>query len=448
MIKKIAALFFAVFVFGSLVACTTNSTMPKVPPSPPLGSTAAKCNCDVSLSATKIAEKCAVQPPSQTQGPITESDKPIPEPKLTETKPADQKTADYGLLQPAKWEEIDGINQDNVSLAWSAWMQSCTTLINKPMWQTACTIATQLNSQTVGKPSAEAAQAYFKQNFSVYKTTNVDGTDSGMITGYYEPILKGSHIKSAKYANPLYATPNDLVTVELDSLFPELKYKRVRGRLVGNKLVPYYTRAEIEAESSPIKDKAFIYIDDIIDVFYLQIQGSGLVQLDDGSQVHVGYDNQNGHTYNSIGRLLVERGELPMANASMNGIKNWVKNNPTKLRELLNNNPSYVFFRELPAGLPGPLGALGVPILGERSVAVDAKFIPLGAPVFLSTTEPNSTKPLKRLMMAQDTGGAIKGGVRADFFWGAGFEAGKQAGAMKQVGKIWVLLPKEFVLPK
>jgi membrane-bound lytic murein transglycosylase A len=237
-----------------------------------------------------------------------------------------------------------------------------------------------------------------------------------------------------------------LVTVELDSLFPDLKYKRVRGRLVGNKLVPYYNRAEIEADNSPIKGREFIYIDDIIDVFFLQIQGSGLVQLDSGEQVHVGYADQNGHAYNSIGRLLIERGELTSANASMNGIKNWVKNNSSKLRELLNNNPSYVFFRELPPGLPGPLGALGVPILAERAVAVDPKFVPLGAPVFLATTEPNSTKPLKRLMMAQDTGGAIKGGIRADFFWGAGADAGAKAGAMKQAGKIWVLLPKEFVL--
>jgi len=169
------------------------------------------------------------------------------------------------------------------------------------------------------------------------------------------------------------------------------------------------------------------------------------VQLENGEQIHVGYADQNGQSYNSIGRILIERGELTSATASMNGIKNWARNNPSKLRELLNSNPSYVFFRELPIGLPGPLGALGVPILGERSVAIDPKFVPLGAPVFLSTTEPNSSKPIKRLVVAQDTGGAIKGGVRADFFWGAGFEAGAKAGAMKQTGKIWVLLPKEFI---
>jgi len=286
----------------------------------------------------------------------------------------------------------------------------------------------------------------------VYSATNQDGTDTGMITGYYEPMLKGSRTKSSQYPYPLYRQPNDLVTVELGDVYPELKNKRVRGKLVGNKqegqkIVPYLTRAEIEATPAPLAGSELLWINDIIDGFFLQIQGSGLVKLDSGENIHVGYANQNGQTYNSIGRLLVDRGELTLDQASMQGIKNWASNNMAKLRDLLNSNPSYVFFKELPAGLPGPLGALGVPISAERSVAIDPKFIPLGAPLFLSTTQPNSMMPLKRLMVAQDTGGAIKGGVRADFFWGAGEIAGKQAGAMKQVGKIWVLLPKDFQFP-
>lgn len=386
--------------------------------------------------------KTAETPPVQ----LPELSKSVPQPTGTKATDAATKVADYSLLKPAKWEDVDGLSQDSLSLAWPAWMQSCNALSARPVWQKACSAANELNSLTAGKPGDSAVQDYFKQYFSVYKTTNADGTDSGMITGYYEPLLKGSRTKSAQYPYPLYQPPADMVTVELDSVFPELKFKRVRGRLVGNKLVPYYNRAEIETESSPIKGREFIYIDDIIDVFFLQIQGSGLVQLDNGEQVHVGYADQNGHTYNSIGRLLVERGELTLDKASMQGIKNWARNNLGKLRELLNQNPSYVFFRELPAGLPGPLGALGVPILAEKSVAVDPKYVPLGAPIFLSTTEPNSPKPMKRLMMAQDTGGAIKGGVRADFFWGAGNEAGAKAGAMKQPGKIWVFLPKEFIL--
>ncbi|NOT14624.1 MAG: murein transglycosylase A [Methylotenera sp.] len=385
------------------------------------------------------------------------AEKPVQLPesaKSVEVKPVEangvqkdlSKLAEYSLLKPAQWDEIDGFNADNLSAAWPAWMQSCSAMIKKTIWQNACNAAVELDQQSAKAPSEDKVQSYFKTYFTAYQTTNVDGSETGLITGYYEPLLKGSRTKSAQYPNPLYAKPEDLITVELDSLYPELKYKRVRGRLVGNKLVPYYNRAEIESETFPVKGRELIYIDDIIDVFFLQIQGSGLVQLENGEQVHVGYADQNGHTYNSIGRLLIERGELTASQASMQGIKNWARKNLNKLRELLNSNPSYVFFRELPAGLPGPLGALGVPILGERSVAVDPKFIPLGAPVFLSTTEPNSAKPLKRLMMAQDTGGAIKGGVRADFFWGAGNEAGAKAGAMKQAGKIWVLLPKEFVL--
>jgi membrane-bound lytic murein transglycosylase A len=162
--------------------------------------------------------------------------------------------------------------------------------------------------------------------------------------------------------------------------------------------------------------------------------------------MRIGYADQNGHPYQSIGKLLVERGEMKLEQASMQGIKAWGANNPDKLPELLASNPSFVFFRELPNGLSGPLGALGVPLTGGRSIAVDPRFIPLGAPVFLATTQPNSPAPMNRLVMAQDTGGAIRGGVRADFFWGFGVDAGELAGRMKQRGRMWVLLPKDFPL--
>jgi membrane-bound lytic murein transglycosylase A len=399
-----------------------------IPPKPP----AAACDCP------KMAELPVQMPLPEMAEP---SKTPGKEPKAPEVK-----IPDYGLLKAASWEAMEGFEQDQSHQSWPAWMQSCGTLVNKPVWQTACNAASVIHKQYNGTPPNEVVKTYYRQYFKVYQATNLDGTDTGMITGYYEPVLKGSRTQSSQFPYPLYQKPDDLITVELDTLYPDLKYKRVRGRLVGNKLVPYYNRAEIETTPSPLRGREFMYIDDIIDVFFLQIQGSGLVQLDTGEQVHIGYADQNGHTYNSIGRLLVERGEISLDKASMQGIKNWARNNLPKLRELLNQNPSYVFFRELPANLPGPLGALGVPILAEKSIAVDPKYIPIGAPVFLSTTEPNSTKPLRKLVMAQDTGGAIKGGVRVDFFWGAGNEAGARAGAMKQTGKIWVLLPKEFVL--
>ena len=376
---------------------------------------------------------CAVTEPAST---------PVPDvPKNVETKPEPVKVP-YSTLKAATWDDIDSLSKDNLVQAWPAWLQSCSALKVKPAWQAACNAAINLD-----KPVQWSILAYFRQYFSVYSTANVDGTDTGTITGYYEPLLRGSRVKTEVFRFPLYTRPTDLITVELTSLFPELANKRVRGKVVGTKLVPYYPRGEIEVEPSPLQGHEMVWIDDIIDVFFLQIQGSGLVKLENGEQIHVGYDDQNGQPYQSIGRILIERGELTVDKASMQGIKNWAMNNPAKLRELLNSNPSYVFFRELPAGLPGPLGALGVPILAERAVAIDPRFVPLGAPVFLSTTFPNSSRPLNRLMMAQDTGGAIKGGVRADFFWGAGNDAGRQAGAMKQKGKIWVLLPKNFPVP-
>lgn len=365
-----------------------------------------------------------------------------------EVKPEPVKLPDYSTLRPARWEDVESFTKDDVTKAWPAWLQSCSALKAKPVWQPACDAAQALSVQSNGVPKKWAIIAYFKQYFSVYSTANLDATDTGLITGYYEPLLRGSRSRSESYRYPLYNRPDDLIIVDLATVYPELANKRVRGKLVGNRLVPYYQRGEIESDTAPLQGREMVWIDDIIDVFFLQIQGSGLVKLDTGEQIHVGYADQNGHAYNSIGKILIDRGELTADKASMQGIKNWGRNNLDKLRELLNSNPSYVFFRELPAGLPGPLGALGVPILPERAVAVDPRFVPLGAPVFLSTTFPNTSKPLNRLMMAQDTGGAIKGGVRADFFWGAGEEAARQAGSMKQRGKIWVFLPKDFPLPK
>jgi membrane-bound lytic murein transglycosylase A len=354
-------------------------------------------------------------------------------------KPEVFKLADYSLLKTAQWNELDDLANDDLTQAWPAWILGCAVLKNKPAWQKVCQEAEKITT-----PNQANIDAYLRKNFAVYRTTNLDGTESGLITGYYEPILKASRTKKGQYRYPLYARPDDLITVELASIFPELANKRVRGRVVGNKLIPYFNRGEIEADQSPLKGREIAWVDDQIDLFFLQIQGSGMLHFDNGEKMHVGYADQNGQSYQSIGRLLIDKGEITADKASMQGIKNWAKNNTKKVRELLNANPSYVFFRELPADLPGPIGALGSPILAERVVAVDPKFVPLGAPIFLSTNLPFTSQPLQRLMMAQDTGGAIKGGVRADFYWGAGPEAGKQAGSMKQSGKIWVLLPKDF----
>lgn len=377
------------------------------------------------------------------------SDKPMPATPPVSTSPS-TKTPEsvavpaqpYALLKPVAWEVLPDIGNEKWLASWPAWLQSCQGLKRKVDWQTVCTLALAVKAD-----DAAAIQAYWQQYFNVYATRQPDGAQQGLITGYYQPVLKGSRTASARFPVPLYQVPADLITVNLSVLFPELKYKRVRGRLQGQTLIPYYTRGEIEQARSPLLGSELLWVDDPVEAFFLQVQGSGIVELESGERVPVGYADQNGHPYQSIGKLLVERGELTASEASMQGIKTWGQQHPDQLRALLDANPSYVFFKLLPPGLSGPLGALGVPLTAARSVAVDPFYIPLGAPVYLSTTYPNSDTPLQQLMLAQDTGGAIKGGVRADVYWGEGESAGKLAGAMRQQGQIWVWLPKTYPLP-
>jgi membrane-bound lytic murein transglycosylase A len=343
------------------------------------------------------------------------------------------------LLKPVGWAAVAFWQDDAVSETWGAFLQSCSTLVKRAAWQAVCAEAASMAA-----PDDATARAFFEQRFQPYQATADDGSAEGMVTGYYEPLLKGDRVRTARARFPLYAAPDDLISVELASVYPELKGLRLRGRLVGNKLLPYPTRKDIETAGNGFKGQPIAWAEDPVDLFFLQIQGSGRIELPDGSHMRVGYADQNGHPYLSIGKLLVERGELKLEQASMQGIKNWGAKNPDKLPALLASNPSFVFFRELPNGLSGPLGALGVPLTGGRSIAVDPRFIPLGAPVFLATTQPNSPQPLNRLVMAQDTGSAIRGGVRADFFWGFGDKAGELAGRMKQRGRMWVLLPRTW----
>ncbi len=345
-------------------------------------------------------------------------------------------------LLRAEWADLPGWGDDDLRAAWPAFLQSCRGLAGKPQaagWKRVCEQARTMNGKAVAD-----LRRFLETSLQPYAATAADGSTSGMITGYYEPLLSGSRHKGKPYTNPVLGVPSDLLTIDLSDIFPELKDKRVRGRLQGNKILPYWSRAEITAREDSLPGKTLLWVDDAVELFFLQVQGSGRVRLPDGSMARLNYADQNGHPYQSIGRLLVERGELKLEEASMQGIQAWARANPGKLNELLNANPSYVFFREVPNSSDGPVGALGVPLTAERSLAVDPRSVPLGAPVFLATTRPNSKEALHRLMLAQDTGGAIKGAVRADFFWGFGKEAGEQAGRMKQSGRLWVLLPPEL----
>lgn len=344
---------------------------------------------------------------------------------------------------PATWPDLPGWRKDDPSAAWSALLASCNALGARDHWRQVCSAAVEL-----GKPSRDAARRFFEQRFTPYRVVSTESGEEGLITGYYEPLLRGSRTPTGRYRFPLYGVPDDLVVVELAEVYPELKGMRLRGRLEGRKLVPYPDRALIDGADAPLRGKEIAWVDDEIDLFFLHIQGSGRIQLDNGETMRVGYAEQNGHPYRSIGRILVQRGELALEQASMQSIKAWARERPDKAAELLNSNASYVFFRELPSAPGGPPGSLGVPLTAGRSIAVDRRHVPLGAPVFISTTWPNSARPLNRLVLAQDTGGAIRGPVRADFFWGHGERAAVEAGRMKQRLRMWVLLPHGHPVPE
>ena len=360
---------------------------------------------------------------------------PTPPPQAVTQPPVVQPPAPP--YAASKWEMLPDWQTLDLAPTWPALLQSCRVLKNKPNWQEICARAEQF-----GTEDSAALRTFYEEWFTPYQVFNPDGSEQGMITGYYEPLLKGSRVKTQRFRYPLYAAPDDLLQIDLGAAYPQLKDLRLRGRLQGKRIVPYYSRAEIDAGTGSFKGRELFWVEDTVELFFLQIQGSGRIELPDGTHKKVGYAEQNGHPYMSIGKKLVDMGELKLEEASMQGIKAWGENNPDKLIALLEHNPSYVFFRELPDHLSAPLGALGVPLTNEYSIAVDPRTIPLGAPVFLATTYPNDSAPLNRLMLAQDTGGAIKGAVRADFFWGFGESAGAQAGKMKQQGRLWVLFPK------
>jgi membrane-bound lytic murein transglycosylase A len=354
----------------------------------------------------------------------------------------------HAVFTPTTFDALPGWRDDRAADAWPAFRVGCKALVARPRaqatWQAPCSAA-----DAVDVADAQAVRRFFEANFTPYRVSASDGAEQGLVTGYYEPLLHGSRTKSAQYPQPLYATPDDLLVVDLADLYPELKGKRVRGRLDGRRVVPYWPRAEIDAGKANTEDKALVYVSDPVDAFFLQIQGSGRVALDDGSVIRVGYADQNGQPFRSVARVLIDRGELTLEHASMQGIREWGRAHPDALPALLDEDPSYVFFREVPppapgsleAAIDGPIGSLGVPLLAGRAIAVDPRAIPLGAPVFLATTRPLSDAPLARLVLAQDTGGAIRGPIRADFFFGFGDEAGQDAGRMRAQGRMWLLWP-------
>jgi membrane-bound lytic murein transglycosylase A len=271
------------------------------------------------------------------------------------------------------------------------------------------------------------------------------GTGVGLNTGYFEPLLEGSLTRTERYTVPIYRRPADLVEVDLGTFRDSLKGQRIAGRVeAGRRLVPYADRAAIDDGALAGRNLELLWVADAYEAFFLHIQGSGKVRLPDGRIIQVGFDGQNGHPYTGIGRLLLDRGELPRGSATMDGMIAWGRLNPDKMRAVMRENRSYIFFRIVEG--EGPLGSLNVALTPERSIAVDPLFVPLGAPVWLEGRHPNAadvrtTLPFARAMVAQDTGGAIRGPNRVDVFWGEGAAARAIAGAMAQQNSLTVLLP-------
>ncbi|GAB2877501.1 MltA domain-containing protein [Paraburkholderia jirisanensis] len=328
-------------------------------------------------------------------------------------------------LTPVGWQQVPGWQDDSLIGATAALRQNCVRLARQPNWQRACGAVTQIDDLDVA-----AARSFFETYFTPFQFSNSDGTLDGLVTGYYEPLLRGSRVRHGVYQTALYRWPS--------------------GYRPGAALPP---RAQLE-RTGALNGNELVWVDDPIEAFFLQVQGSGRIVMEDGSVMRVGFGGTNNQPYKSIGRWLLDQGEITPAQATMQGIKAWARQNPTRVDALLDTNPRFVFFREMVASEPasagaagsasgadGPIGALGVPLTPERSIAVDPSSIPLGTPVFLQTTRPLTNAPMNRLVFAQDTGSAIKGGVRADYFWGLGDEAGDLAGKMKQTGRMWLLLP-------
>jgi membrane-bound lytic murein transglycosylase A len=363
-------------------------------------------------------------------------EKPIAQPSPTPTGAAPFTLPDTARATKVAVTELPNFAQDKLIEGWRAWLASCEKIGAQAAWREVCALARTLRADEA------SIRNYFATRFDAYALSDAQGKSEGMLTGYYEPFLKASLTRKAPFVVPLYGVPDDLVKREATGANGAREVQR--GRMENGKLVPYFTRGELTANHPSLRGKEIAWVEDVIDAFFLQVQGSGRLQLADGRVLRVGFADMNGHPYRSIGRTLLERGELKPDNASAQAIKAWARANPSKTPELLATNPSFVFFRFLPNppenAIQGPLGTLAVPLTERRSIAVDTRFVPLGAPVWMSAQ--HQGKSIDQLALAQDTGSAIKGEVRADYFWGAGDAAGEEAGRMKAPLRLWVLWPK------
>jgi len=372
------------------------------------------------------------------------------------------------VLESAAFGDLPGWKEDELREALPALLASCGVLARRPLdepvgpdglagtagdWREPCAEASRLRG--AGTP---AIRAFLEEALRPWAVSN-RGDREGLFTGYYEPSLRGSRRRHGPFQTPLHSRPPELVEVDLGEFREDLEARRIAGVVEGGRLLPFPDREAIDRGALGGRSLEIVWVDDPVDAFFLQVQGSGRVVLEDGAELRLGYAAQNGHPYTAIGRELVDRGEMALEEVSLQSIRAWLAAHPEEAPEVMAVNASYVFFRRLEG--PGPLGSLGVALTPGRSLAVDRTFLPLGAPLWLDAeaplvpdeapdqvldgeAAPAGATPLRRLMVAQDTGGAIRGPVRGDVFWGPGDRAEILAGHMKHPGRLWLLLPRDL----
>jgi len=343
-------------------------------------------------------------------------------------------------LSAVEFSDIPGFPDDDLAAPFEAFLRSCAHGRDETALADVC-----LKAEGLGGTGPDAIRAFFIDNFKPYRIEPLGG--DGLVTAYYEPVVPGSRVKTARFSTPLYSLPKGLVPVT-DANRPENWDDSLSwGRETEDGMVPFFTRADIDGGALDGVVEPLVYVEDAVEAFYIHIQGSTRIELPDGSLMRVGYAGKNGYPYSSVGTAMKERGIVPPGGFSMDGMRAFFHDDPDRARELMQVNRSYIFFREVPGLAPelGPIGGEGVPLTTRRSIAVDTAYHRYGTPIFIDSdiqTGPDRTRqPFRRLMIAQDTGSAIKGPARADLFWGTGNEAGSMAGGIKAAGTFYVLLP-------
>ena len=359
-------------------------------------------------------------------------------------------TEDRLVLKAAAFGDLLGWGEDSIAEVIPALLKSCAHFKNAPVDRP---LGGQELGVTVGdlhepcraaanlqNGDDRAARAYFEKWFMPFSVTN-NGAGEGLFTGYFEVGLEGRLTADSEFRVPLYRLPDDHVALDLGDFDAAMAGRKYVGHVEDGKFKPYPARDKIDAGRLAGRGLELVWVRNTVDAFMLHVQGSGRITLPDGSVVHLGFAGHNGQDYRSIGRELIDQGELTLGQASWQGIRSWIDNNPDRAASLLAVNRRYIFFREISGD--GPIGAEGVTLTAGRSLAVDTQFLPLGLPLWLDTERPgNDARPLRRLMMAQDTGNAIRTPVRGDFFWGFGEAALALAGRMRSRGSYYLLLPR------